>query len=80
MSESEYIVTTIRERLALGEAHELGVAVRVDDDRITLSGVVDSPSAHDRVLEVVTDVAPTLTLCDDLEVLQLDGESRPERL
>ena len=80
MSESDYLVATVRERLAEGQAHELGIAVRVDDDRITVSGVVDTPNAHQRVLDVVTEIAPDLVLCDDLEIVDADREPRAERL
>ena len=81
MSESEYVVAAIRERLAEGAAHELGVTVRVDDGRGTVAGVVDSPAAHRRVLDAVGEVAPELELCDDLEVLDVSrAAGGPERL
>jgi osmotically-inducible protein OsmY len=80
VAESEYVVAAVRERLAAGAAHELGVDVAVDDDRVTLSGVVDTTAAHDRVLAVVAEIAPDYTVVDDLEVLDPGSSPTVEQL
>ncbi len=70
----EYVLAHIRQRLALGAAHELGIAVEVGELHVTLSGWVTSESARRQIVEAAAELAVDREVIDDLEVASAHAE------
>lgn len=70
----EYVLAHIRQRLALGAAHELGIAVEVTELHVTLSGWVTSETARRQIVEAATELAADREVIDDLEVASAKAE------
>ena len=77
-----YLAAHVHDALAQDPAcAELGIDVTVTGDRLFLNGTVSSGEQRDRASLIAAELAPELTICNDLEVLStIEGHGESERL
>jgi hypothetical protein len=80
MSNLDYRVAHLRERLAGGPLAELGVQVTVHGDSVLVTGTVPSSHCRDEVARMVDEALGGLTVHCDLVVAQASSPDQAEEL
>jgi osmotically-inducible protein OsmY len=81
MTAEQYLSARLRQALAEDpRTTELGVRVTVRGDNVLLSGDVASPERRAELEAVIHDVAPELTVIDDVKVVPSEAPVGREEL
>jgi hypothetical protein len=81
MTAEQYLSARLRQALAEDpRTTELGVRVTVRGDHVLLSGDVASPDRRAELEAVIHDVAPELTVLDDVKVVPSEAPVGREEL
>lgn len=81
MTAEQYLAARLRQALAEDpRTTELGVRVTVRGDNVLLSGDVASPDRRAELEAVIHDVAPELTVIDDVKVVPSEAPVGREEL
>jgi hypothetical protein len=80
MSNLDYRVAHLRERLAGGPLAELGVQVAVHGDAVLITGTVPSAHCRDEIQQIVGDTLTGLTVHCDLVVAEASSPDQAEEL
>ncbi|MEU7075536.1 hypothetical protein AB0B30_36850 [Streptomyces narbonensis] len=78
--EREYRIARFRDRLARGEAAELGVRVEMRGTSVMLKGTLLSADRRDEVLRIAASELAGIPLHTDLLIACADPPERPEEL
>lgn len=76
--DNEYRVAHLQERLARGEAAELGMRIDVRGDTLVISGTVPTAEHREKILRLVTEELPDVRVRADITVADVSAPERPE--